>query len=428
MGKRRIREHPFLRRVVTLAGSTALGQVALLLAAPALTRLYTPDDIGRFALWTAFIGFITVGVSLRYELAIVAAPDDHEAAQLTIIAIGLSFGMAVLFALVCAVCIRLNWFGMGALSLWAAFLTFPACMLIGVFTVVRYWLVRQSGFRLIGRATVVQNVVRAVAPVLLGIIGSGWLGLILGDIIGRGFGIRALFQRSVAALRAAMPQVQTRLIRGVLHSYRAFPLYGLPSALLNGLALALPLLLIGQIYGVQAAGWFGLVQRVIALPLSLVGTSVADVFHGQVAEHQRRDVSAMHGLFFRTAGGLLLVGLVPTAILMAGGAALFGWAFGAEWHPAGQLAALMAPWFLAQLVVSPLSRIVFVTGGQRAKLVYDLTSLVIVLATLSSAQTLQLPLETAVAWLSGLSIAAYSVYFGILVRNLPERHTERTAR
>src|ERR1700689_4427028 len=73
----------FSHHVAVLGGGTALAQGFTLLFAPILTRLYTPDDVGRMGLYLAFAGFAGVAASLRYEVAIVSAVDDREAAILT---------------------------------------------------------------------------------------------------------------------------------------------------------------------------------------------------------------------------------------------------------------------------------------------------------------------------------------------------------
>ena len=45
--------------------------------------------------------------------------------------------------------------------------------------------------------------------------------------------------------------------------------------------------------------------------------------------------------------------------------------FGAQWTLAGSFAGVVAPWYLAQFVVSPISRVVAVFSGQKTKLIWD---------------------------------------------------------
>ena len=118
---------------------------------------------------------------------------------------------------------------------------------------------------------------------------------------------------------------------------------------------------------------------------------------------------------FRTASlALLCIGLVPAAILALWGPVLFGWVFGARWMQAGSIAAVVAPWYLAQFVASPLSRVVVVLSGQERKLIWDVLCLVSLVCVFVSARFWALaPLQT-IGVLSAVYAMLYVVYYLIL--------------
>jgi O-antigen/teichoic acid export membrane protein len=119
---------------------------------------------------------------------------------------------------------------------------------------------------------------------------------------------------------------------------------------------------------------------------------------------------------FQTASlGLLIVGIAPAAVLTLWGPALFGWVFGARWVLAGSIAAIVAPWYLAQFVASPLSRVVVVLSGQESKLIWDVLCLVSLMGVFVSARFWGLaPLPT-IRVLSAVYAMLYVVYYSILV-------------
>src|SRR2546421_8958625 len=82
LGQRWIAQRSFARNVAILGGGTALAQTFNILLAPVLTRLYSPDSFGRYALFVSFLNVAMVGVSLRYEPGILAARAERKAAQL----------------------------------------------------------------------------------------------------------------------------------------------------------------------------------------------------------------------------------------------------------------------------------------------------------------------------------------------------------
>lgn len=75
----------FARGVSVLAGGTAGAQILLLLAAPLLTRLYTPEDYGLLAVHGSLLAIIGVVASLRYELAIPLPEENQEAANVVVL-------------------------------------------------------------------------------------------------------------------------------------------------------------------------------------------------------------------------------------------------------------------------------------------------------------------------------------------------------
>ena len=83
--RRLLPKNAFARGVSVLVGGTAGAQVLLVLAAPLLTRLYSPEDFGLLAVYASLLALIGVISSLRYELAIPLPEDDGEAANVAVL-------------------------------------------------------------------------------------------------------------------------------------------------------------------------------------------------------------------------------------------------------------------------------------------------------------------------------------------------------
>ena len=86
----------FLRGVSVLVGGTAGAQIMSLLAAPLLTRLYTPEDFGLIAVYGSLLAIISVITCLRYELAIPLPEDEGVAANLVMLCLVLVITMSIL--------------------------------------------------------------------------------------------------------------------------------------------------------------------------------------------------------------------------------------------------------------------------------------------------------------------------------------------
>src|SRR5450631_490306 len=104
----KIRGSRFAASVFKLGGGTALGQGLVVIATPVLTRLYGPEEMGVLGIFMAFVGFMSVGVGLRYEMAIVSAHADVEADHLLAASLLAAIPVSVISGIIMAVLIKYN--------------------------------------------------------------------------------------------------------------------------------------------------------------------------------------------------------------------------------------------------------------------------------------------------------------------------------
>lgn len=406
----------FARHVLTLAGATGISQVVLLAAGPFLTRLYPPSAWGTYSLVMAFVTTAAVVTAVCYDQAIVGAKTDEDAAALTVATLWLGPVVTLVVVGGLALMIGEGWLGFGAVPWSALGWSVAILILLQLFVSLRSWHMREERFGLLARTTITQNVSRALLPVACAALSTGWLGLMAGETLGRSAGIYPLLQYHWAESRAIFARQRWEVIRGVLRKYSVFALVGMPSSLLDAVALALPLPLIAAGFGTEAAGQFALAQRVLQAPVGLVGKSVADAFHARLSIHARERREYVPKFFGQTAWLLLGLAVIPAAVVLALGARGFAFVFGARWAVGGTLAIVMLPWAMAQLVVAPLSRAVLVLGGQREKLIYDIAAVLLVLGAYWWGAAHGWGLGRTVLALSVGQAAAYGIYFLVLWR------------
>ena len=406
----------FARNVATLSLGTALAQSLGIALAPLLTRLYSPADLGALGLFMSFVSVAAVAISLSYELGIVSAASQEKALRLIWASMLLSVPVGAICGLVLYIVVHFQWLGYGVLPGYSIPLMVVTLLLIGVFANLRYWEIRQEHFAIIARTTIIQQAMRSVCQAILGFMGAGPAGLFLGEMIGRGAGVGSLFRNAWPALKSVATSTQRSEMVCALAENRNLAGYSLPSSLIDTLATNLPLPLLVQLYGTALGGQFALMQRVLAVPLVLIATSVADTFHSRLAVCAREKPGQIPGLFARTSAGLFLLGLGPALILFFAGDRLFAFVFGKPWATAGTLAGITAPLLLAQMIVNPLSRLVFVLRGQKSKLIYDLTLMTGILLVFGVAWGQRLSMVHTVWGITLVGIFCYIVYYLVLLR------------
>ena len=404
------------RGAMVLGSGTAVAGVLTTVTAPAITRLYDPSELGQFGLLAAFINIAAVTLTFRLEMAIVSCPSREEAASVALLAMLIVPVTALVATTVLLVFIILPIGPYAGLPAgWALLVPIPLCA-IGLVSVLRYWVVRREDYVPLSQLAVIQSGVRGIGQVGLGFLQVGALGLFLGDVLGRVAGITRLLVRELPDIAKSAGWPTWRSARSMLARYRKYPALSLPSSFVNTLAGALALPLIGQFYGLDAAGYYVLVQTLFAGPVAVVGLSVADVFHGRVASLARDAPERVASVFLRTAGTLGAIAIPIGAATLLLAPLLFPLVFGSEWQPAGYAAAALAPRMVVHMIVSPLSRVVYVYDGQGSKLIFDAALLTLSIASLTGAKLLNLPFVSALALFALADLVAYALYAAILWR------------
>lgn len=377
-----LRNSQFITNVVRLAGGSAIGQAFVMLSTPLLTRIYSPDDMGVFGIFMSFIAFASVGVALRYDLAIVAARDEFEANVLLIASIALAIPCVVIASVIMFGMIRLNIMGFGVLPAWSAVAMFVSLLGTGVFSALRFWYVGRQKFGEISLALVSQGAGRATIPILLGCISSSWIGMLGGEIIGRLMGVARLSRGAWPETRKTLATLDIKLAAKVLGRYWKYPAVFLPSSMTDALATSLPLPIISSLFGVSAAGQYFLVYRLASIPATLISAGVADVFHARIVKAAKTDKMMVHTIMKSAIKKLTVISLIIYFPIALFAPILFVFVFGESWQQAGSLMAIQSLACVTGLVVSPLSRALAVSRNPEIKFLPDLVRLVLPVTSL----------------------------------------------
>ena len=355
--------------VAVLVSGSAIGQVLTLAAAPVLTRLYEPEELGVLAVFASLLAMGTVAICLRYEVAIPLPDDDSTARDLAWLCLVIATVASAAVG-VAALALAEPLSQIGAVQDAAPLLVLlaPSLFGIGVIQVLTYWSLRRQRFPLIGTANATQAGAQAGAQVGLGASGLGAAGLLVGVAIGRLGGAAVLAARlwRDASLRS---RPTLRGLRAVGRGYRRFPAFALPSSLINSASAELPVLVVALLFGSEIVGFFGYTVRVLQTPMGLVGIAVGQVYYANVAGMREgpelRETTL--GVFRR----LVALATGPLLLVLIAGPALFALVFGEEWRQAGSYAQWLAPWLFVVFIASPLSSLVFVLNRQRQELVFQ---------------------------------------------------------
>lgn len=374
-------KNPFVRGVSVLVGGTVGAQVIMVLAAPVLTRLYTPQDFGLLAVFAALLSIVVVVASLRYELAIPLPHDDREAAALLVLSLLIVFAVAALSAIPIllyrhAITRLLNMPGLADYL----YLVPLGTLVAGTYNILSYWTLRMKEFTPLAKTKVSQSI--ASVSIQLGGASIGPVALLLGQVAGQAMG---LFSLGLRVLRHRWPVVRSVTlsdIAGVAYRYRKFPLFSTWGGLFNTAGAQLPPMMFAALFSPAAAGIYILANHVLSMPMQLLGKEITKVFFSGAAQAHRE--GRLQLLVARIHDRLAHIGMPPILVLIIAGPEIFRQVFGPEWREAGVFAQWLAPWLYLVFVTSPLASLFEVLDKQATGMVYQGVLLVVRVAAIAA--------------------------------------------
>jgi O-antigen/teichoic acid export membrane protein len=372
----RLKRSPFAMAALALAGGTAMAQAVPILVSPVLTRLYTPHDFGQLSLFTALVSSVGMAASGRYDMAMLLPRRWVPARHLFGLAVWVSaaFCAAYMLLLLIAPAIARGLLGAEGLGGWLYVVPF-ALFVTAARTTLGYWANRAANFRALVKAQWVQTVLAAVISLTLGAAGSGFAGLLLGNIagvLGAALMLLLVFRGEFGRPTLAWTRSKAALAR----RFRDYPLYSASSAIVDGVTLTLPVFFLAHHFPASTLGYYALVVRVANAPLSFVSSAVAQVNLKKVVQllHERASVPAH---LVRLSAFLALFAAVPALILFATAPWLFGHLFGPAWEEAGSYLQILMPSLAVRFVGTTLSGTMEATNNTRIGAAWKVLALVV---------------------------------------------------
>lgn len=349
---------PLLKGIVIIGSGSAIAQVLGIIFVPILTRIYPPEIYGTLVVFGSLLSILIVGGSFKYELTIPLPEKDDDAEYLFILS----------FFIVCTLTIILFLI----LALWGEFLAgifhfefiapYYWLFCIGFFgiclyQILTYWALRSKDYVTMTQTRLTQSIAGSVSKIILGLLSFGAFGLICGDIIGRMVGIGTLGRTIFPRIWKSIHVLDFHKLKSLAQRYKKFPTYSLPAGLINELALSAPALIISTMFGYEVVGLFSLSFSILVLPVSLITSSLAQVYFGEISELFRQKSDKILSFYQETTKKLFMFGAPLIFIGAIISPLVFPIIFGSDWKDAGIFALPLSIMVVAQFVVSSTDRL-----------------------------------------------------------------------
>jgi len=372
----------FVRNALTLISGTSFAQGFSIAIYLILTRIYTPDDFGLFALYMSILSITMILSTARYELSIMLPDNDEDAKGLLELSMLISAGVSLLlFVLVLLFNETFtSLLGNEDISPWLYFIPLST-LLVGFFQAFRYFNNRKKKYKNITAANVGQSFTNSFGKLAIGPMIEGPAGLIIGALIGQLTGFVIFYANSLRKGYRVLVKPDFSRIRSLARKYSLFPRFNMFQGLVNNLSGALPIFIFTSNFSVTVAGYYALGYTVVYRPMNLVVSAFFQVLFQNIIEknnNEKRIYPDIRKFLYR----MLQLVIVPFAIFLFFAPLIFRVIFGEEWEEAGRYTQLLIPWLFIVSLTMPLSFIPDMYKRQRTALYIDMVKFMLRAAAL----------------------------------------------
>lgn len=367
----------FLLNATALVGSNVISQLVAVLSSIVEARLYTPLEMGVYSTYVAILAILTVIACLQYEHAIILTKDEKEAKDLIFLCfiILLSLG-AVVFLTVYTLSTKIaSWLNVPQMALWIKLLPF-GLLVAGTLSIMQYWNIKNSNFRLIAIVNVITVIVMNLLQIGFGLERFHTTGgMILGHLLGNTVAI-ALY----ISINGKFIFRKRRMNLGLMARFKQFPLFNVPSTFLDNFGANSPNLLLTNFFGAAVTGYYALGYRLLSLPVSVISNALRQAFLPKAVEAKQYDTlaNATRSVFEY----ILKLAPVPLVLAALTANTLITTIFGSVWITAASYIPWLCFWLFLALMYSPISSILIVLERQRDALFINVLRFVIKVAAL----------------------------------------------
>lgn len=343
----------FARSVLVLLTGTAFAQAIPLIISPVLTRLYSPDEFGAYAMYAAIVSVLLVMATGQYENAVLLPKKEQHAFSLVVLAgmLTAGFSVIVLVVVLCFGDFISNAMGghLGGLVYLLPVSVFATALL----SVLSYWCTRKANYKRLSKNAVLNSTLNGILSVGMGYASFSTFGLVLAQLSGLLASTGLLFRDFRSQVRHF--KVRKRSLVYVAKRYRKFAQVSIPHGLFSNLSNNLPALILTSYFSPAVAGFYFLAFRVAATPLTVVGNSFYQVFFQKLsaAEHKK----AFYNAKFLRINALMIPAFVIGWFLLP---TLFQLVFGEGWVQAGEYTQILLPLLYMKFISNVFSAAVYI--------------------------------------------------------------------
>ena len=358
----------YVRNVVTLILGSGVAQVLSIAFIPIYTRWFLPETFGFLSIVQNFGSLLAIMIFLGLEMSI---PTLKNKTEIESALNACFFSSFIIISVIIVALFSLSFFDMLSNKFTLDILL--SIVLMGVLISLNQLLMQSTIQTGIFKYQAINNILFVVVRFFITL--SVFTVLDENALI---FGVYFAFIISILYLFSALknanffPQVKLSKEIGVIFikEHYHFIIYNLPSSFMNIFLSSFPIIYLGLVFDATIAGLFGVFQRIMVAPLSLVNKAFGQVLLN--AATQNIEKSMVKQLCVKIV--LYLGATFPLFIILyIFSENVFYFMLGSEWSKVGEICKICLPYIFLSFCVSPISNIYVAYGETKIFFFINLT-------------------------------------------------------
>lgn len=371
----------YVQNFATIGIGTFIAQSIPVLVSPLLSRLFSPDEFGIFANYTAIMAFLVVINTGKYELGIIL-PKEHKDA-INVVALS-CFVLLVTTALILLLFLILGQFGSNiinyfSISPWIIFVPIGA-FVANAYLILNEWYIRKGNYLGLSKNRITNTAGVSVVSLVFG-AGKLSLGLIWGQICGQIVSVFFAFKRIYFEDKKFIKYISWNKIWYYSKRFADFAKFIIPGQLINSTTGLLSVSIITYYFGLYEVGLIALVDRVFGIPINIFGNSMNDVFKRQIVDTYHEGGDCLR-VYKKVVLSLFIMAIVPFIGIFFMSPIVFPFIFGQSWQQAGGYAQILCFMFFLNFISMPTRWVFMVAEKQKLELIWQIIFMFVTIGSL----------------------------------------------
>ena len=157
--------------------------------------------------------------------------------------------------------------------------------------------------------------------------------------------------------------------------YKKFPLINTLMVFSNTISNELPVFFIIKYHDIEMLGYFMLANRLLVMPMNLLGTSIGKVYFQKASQISHGNNLDLYNLYRKTTLQLIKIGFVSFVLIALFSSTLIELVFGDPWMKSSIIIKIMAIGMFFKFITSPISTTFTILNKQEFSFFITLISL-----------------------------------------------------